>query len=44
MPTVFSKNRERLIEHDAVVAFFNAVLKMADKRWLVKEHFSVGFA
>jgi hypothetical protein len=39
---VFTKNRERLIEHDAVVAFFNAVLKQADKkRWLSKEHFSV---
>ena len=42
VPTVFTKNRERLIEHDAVVAFFNAVLKQADKkRWLPKEHFSV---
>jgi hypothetical protein len=31
-----------VIEHDAVVAFFNAVLKQADKkRWLSKEHFSV---
>lgn len=42
VPTVFTKNRERLIEHDAVVAFFNAVLKQADKKpWLSKEHFSV---
>lgn len=42
VPTVFSKNRERLIQHDAVVAFFNAVLKQADnKKWLSKEHFSV---
>ena len=42
VPTVFSKNRERLIEHDAVVAFFNQVLKQADKKkWLSKEHFSV---
>jgi len=42
VPTVFTKNRERLIEHDAVVAFFNEVLKQADKkRWLSKEHFSV---
>jgi transposase len=42
VPTVFTKNRERLIEHDAVVAFFNQVLKQADKkRWLSKEHFSV---
>ncbi len=40
--TVFSKNRERLIEHEAVVVFFNAVLKQADqKKWLSKEHFSV---
>ena len=31
VPTVFTKNRERLIEHDAVVAFFNEVLKQADK-------------
>lgn len=42
VPTVFSKNRDRLIEHDAVVAFFNEVLKQADKKkWLSKEHFSV---
>ena len=42
VPTVFSKNRERLIEHEAVVAFFNEVLKQADKKkWLSKEHFSV---
>jgi len=42
VPTVFSKNRERLIEHDAVVAFFNQVLEQADKKkWLSKEHFSV---
>lgn len=42
VPTVFSKNRERLIKHDAVVAFFNEVLKQADKKkWLSKEHFSV---
>ena len=42
VPTVFSKNRERLIKHDAVVAFFNQVLKQAEKkRWLSKDHFSV---
>jgi transposase len=42
VPTVFSKNRERLIEHKAVVVFFNEVLKQADKKkWLSKEHFSV---
>ena len=42
VPTVFSKNRQRLIEHEAVVVFFNEVLKQADqKQWLSKEHFSV---
>lgn len=42
VPTVFSKNRERLIEHDAVVALFNQVLAEADgKGWLSGEHFSV---
>ena len=30
--TVFTKNRQRLIEHDAVVAFFNEVIESADKR------------
>lgn len=42
VPTVFSKNRQRLIEHDAVVAFFNEVLETAEKKdWLSGEHFSV---
>ena len=42
VPTVFSKNRERLIEHDAVVALFNEVLAEADREgWLSGEHFSV---
>lgn len=42
VPSVFAKNRERLIEHDAVVEFFNEVLKIAEKkRWLSGEHFSV---
>ncbi len=42
VPTVFTKNRQRLIEHDAVVAFFNEVLAEADsKGWLSGEHFSV---
>ena len=42
VPTVFSKNRERLIKHDAVVAFFNEVLVQAEcKNWLSQEHFSV---
>jgi transposase len=42
VPTVFSKNRERLIKHDTVVAFFNEMLAQAErKNWLSKEHFSV---
>jgi hypothetical protein len=37
-----AKHPLRVIEHDAVVAFFNQVLKQAYKRqWLSKEHFSV---
>lgn len=39
VPTVLSL---RLIEHEAVVAFFNAVLAQAERRnWLSKERFSV---
>ena len=42
VPTVFSKNRERLIEHDAVILFFNEVVAIAHKRGLLSgEHFSV---
>ena len=42
VPTVFTKNRQRLIKHDAVVTFFNAVLETAEKKgWLSGEHFSV---
>lgn len=42
VPTVFTKNRERLITHDAVIEFFNAVLAIAQKKkWLSGEHFSV---
>ena len=42
VPTVFTKNRQRLIEHDAVVAFFNEVISTANKKhWLSGEHFSV---
>lgn len=37
-----SQNRERLIEHDAVIELFNHVLEVADKQdWLSGEHFSV---
>lgn len=42
VPSVFSKNRQRLIEHDVVVAFFNEVLAQAERRnGLSQEHFSV---
>ena len=42
VPTVFTKNRERLIKHDAVVEFFNEVLAIAQQKdWLSGEHFSV---
>ncbi|MGF6702540.1 transposase [Paraburkholderia sp. MM5496-R1] len=42
VPTVFTKNRERLIRHDAVVEFFSEVLAIAQKKnWLSGEHFSV---
>ena len=29
VPSVFSKNRERLIEHDAVIEFFNQIVQQA---------------
>jgi IS5 family transposase len=42
VPTVFTKNRARLIQHDAVIEFFNEVLAIAQKKgWLSGEHFSV---
>jgi transposase len=42
VPTVFTKNRERLIKHDAVIEFFNEVLAIAQQKdWLSGEHFSV---
>lgn len=42
VPTVFTKNRERLIEHDAIVELFNVVLEQADQKGLLSgEHFSV---
>ncbi len=38
----FGKNRDRLLEHDAVAEFFRAVVKQARKRRLMSaEHFSV---
>jgi transposase len=40
--SVFSKNRDRLIEHDAVTELFNATVDMATKKGLLSgEHFSV---
>ena len=42
VPTVFTKNRERLIKHDAVIKFFNEVVAIAQQRDLLSgEHFSV---
>ena len=42
MPTVFSKNRERLIEHDAVIEFFNQIVQQAQEQELLSgAHFSV---
>jgi len=42
VPTVFTKNRERLIAHDAVIALINEVLAIANQNdWLSGEHFSV---
>jgi transposase len=40
--SVFSKNRDRLLAHEVVEAFFTEVMTLADKRGLLsKEHFSV---
>jgi transposase len=40
--SVFSKNRDRLIEHEAVEKFFTEVMALANKKGLLsKEHFSV---
>ena len=42
VPTVFTKNRERLLEHDTVIELFNLVLQSAEAHgWLSGEHFSV---
>ncbi|KUZ23453.1 transposase, partial [Burkholderia ubonensis] len=39
---VFSKNRDRLLEHEVVEAFFTEVMSLADKQGLLsREHFSV---
>lgn len=40
--SVFSKNRDRLLEHAVVESFFTEVMRLADKRKLLsKDHFSV---
>jgi transposase len=40
--SVFSKDRDRLLEHAVVESFFAEVMRLADKRKLLsKEHFSV---
>lgn len=42
VPTVFTKNRERLMDHDVVVSLFNEIVEIADDEgWLSNEHFSV---
>jgi transposase len=40
--SVFSKNRDRLLEHEVIETFFAEILALADKRGLLSnEHFSV---
>ena len=39
--TVFTKNRERLLDGDLAEAFFQAVLQQARERSLLSEHFTV---
>ncbi len=40
--SVFSKNRDRMLEHDVVTAFFNQVVEMAEQMDLLSgDHFSV---
>lgn len=40
--STFSRNRDRLLEHAAVEAFFREVLELAKRRgWLSREHFTV---
>ena len=42
VPTVFTKNRERLIEHDAIIELFALIVQTADdKGCLSNEQFSV---
>jgi len=42
VPTVFTKNRDRLLEHDTIIALFNEILTQAEQQDLLSgEHFSV---
>jgi len=42
VPTVFTKNRERLMDHDVAARFLSATVEVArDRRLLSSEHFSV---
>ena len=42
VPSAFTKNRERLIEHDAIIGLFNHIVETDDDMgWLSGEHFSV---
>ena len=42
VPTVFTKNRDRLLDGNIAEAFFNAVLALADRHQLIShEHFTV---
>lgn len=42
VPTVFTKNRDRLLEHDTIVVLFNEILTQAEQQdFLSGEHFSV---
>jgi transposase len=42
VPTVFTKNRDRLIEHHVIVELFNLIVEQADQKGLLSnEHFSV---
>ena len=39
VPTVFTKNRERLIAHDAIIELFSLIVETADHQgWLSGEH------
>jgi transposase len=42
VPTVFTKNRGRLIAHDTIIELFNLIVETANHQgWLSGEHFSV---